>query len=286
VNTRFRPRTSDTATIRDRFRIAFAILVVATMGGLVRQLLKPSEPEPVFQGTPLSVWLTGFDEKSNGPRPDYRAAREAVRQIGTNAIPALMRMLRAKDSALTLKLIRLVAKQPIIKIHYVPASTRNLEAAAALETLGAQAQDAVPQLIEMFDRIPSRQSEIAIILGCIGPPAKEAIPSLLRGTNNTNSSLRADSVFALGGIHSEPGTVVPVLVQALRDPCDSVRYSAVGALLAFGTNARPAVPALIELIPRERERTITPGQHLIIYAWAEHALKQIDPEAAAKAGVK
>jgi len=69
----------------------------------------------------------------------------------------------------------------------------------------------------------------------------------------------------------------------MRDPSDSVRYSAVTALLAFGTNANPAVPALIELILRERERTITPGQHLIIYAWAEHVLKQIDSEAAARA---
>src|SRR5205807_576256 len=99
----------------------------------------------------------------------------------------------------------------------------------------------------------------------------------------TNSSLRSNAVFALGGIHSEPETVVPVLIQALRDPSDSVRYSAVTALLAFGTDASPAVPALIELISRERKRTTTPGQHLIIYAWAEHVLKQIDPEAAAGA---
>ncbi len=269
--------------MRTRSRIAFAILVLAAVGGLVRAVFKPGEPEPAFQGTPLSVWLTGFDERSTEPRPDFRAAREAVRQIGTNAIPALLRMLRAKDSALTLKLISLVGKQQIIKIHHVPASTRNVGAAAALETLGAAAQDAVPQLIEMFDHMPSRQSEIALILSCIGPPAKGAIPSLLRAASNTNSSLRSNAVFALGGIHSEPETVVPVLIKAMRDPSDSVRYSAVTALLAFGTNASPAVPALIELIPRERERTITPGQHLIIYAWAEHVLKQIDSEAAARA---
>jgi len=272
--------------MRTRSRIAFAILALAAVGGLVRAVFKPGEPEPAFQGTPLSVWLTGFDEGSTGPRPDFRAAREAVRQIGTNATPALLRMFRAKDSALTLKLISLVAKQQIIKIHYVPASTRNVEAAAALETLGAAAQDAVPQLIEMFDHMPARQREIAVILGCIGPPAKRAIPSLLRAASNTNTSLRTDAVFALGGIHSEPETVVPVLIQAMRDPSDSVRYSAVTALLEYGTNASLAVPALIELIPRERERTISPGQHTIIYAWAEHALKQIDPEAAAKAGFK
>src|SRR5882762_6938554 len=103
--------------MRKRFRIAFAILAVVALAGSVREVWKPREPEPVFQGTPLSVWLTGLDEGSNGPRPDFRAAREAVRQIGTNAIPALLRMFRAKDSALTLKLISLVAKQQIIKIH-------------------------------------------------------------------------------------------------------------------------------------------------------------------------
>src|SRR5207244_3704343 len=51
----FRPRISYTAPMRTRFRIAFAILALAAVGGWVREVCNPGEPEPAFQGTPSSV---------------------------------------------------------------------------------------------------------------------------------------------------------------------------------------------------------------------------------------
>ena len=52
-----------------------------------------------------------------------------LQQIGTNAIPTLLRMLRARDSSFKLKLISLAQKQHFIKFDFVPAGQRNRLAA-------------------------------------------------------------------------------------------------------------------------------------------------------------
>ena len=63
------------------------------------------EREPVYQGKSLSFWLQGYIQGGSyigvWPEPEVD---EAVRQIGTNAIPALLHMLRAHDSKLKLAL--------------------------------------------------------------------------------------------------------------------------------------------------------------------------------------
>src|SRR5205823_6495064 len=96
-----------------RLCIVFAIPLVAILGLFACQMLQPHEPpEQVYQGRPLSVWLRGFtDDKIMDSDQDRDRTYKAVRQIGTNAIPTLLQMLGAKDSALKLKLIALAKKQ-------------------------------------------------------------------------------------------------------------------------------------------------------------------------------
>ena len=52
-----------------------------------------------------------------------RAAKtdEVVRQAGTNALPTLLRMLRAKDSSLKVNLVDLLTRQHIIKMDFTLA---------------------------------------------------------------------------------------------------------------------------------------------------------------------
>ena len=67
-----------------------------------------AEREPVYRGKPLSVWLQRYIQGGSyigfWPEPE---ADEAIRQIGTNAIPTLLLMLREHDSKLKLALLRL-----------------------------------------------------------------------------------------------------------------------------------------------------------------------------------
>ena len=70
---------------------------------------------------------------------------------------------------------------------------------------------------------------------------------------------------------------MPALAKLLSDTNINVRYAAARGIQHFGTNAHQAVPALVLSL-----RDSSSG---VRYA-ATDALKAIDPEAAAKAGVK
>jgi len=78
-------------------------------------------------------------------------------------------------------------------------------------------------------------------------------------------------------MHSQPELAVPALIRALNDTDPLIRYEAANGLSAFGTNASAAIPALIESYKNPSKR---------ISKTAAMALKAIDSEAAAKAGVK
>src|SRR6266705_4608479 len=84
-------------------RTGFLLLVlVVGVGGLVLWLrLTPQEPS--YQGKPLRFWLSrAVDTGAVYDQTDPYAieCRKAIRSIGTNALPILLQILRAKDSTL------------------------------------------------------------------------------------------------------------------------------------------------------------------------------------------
>jgi HEAT repeats len=241
-------------------KIALFVTGVIVVTGIVFYIRRPREP--IYEGRPLSVWIVGNDSDK---------ASEAMWLAGTNAIPTLFRMLRAKDSALKLKLISLARKQRIVPINYVSALERNQRAASAFGMLGASGSQAVPGLIQVFEEGISTESKrlTAFALGSIGPPAKEATPCLLRGMADPDYAVRQSIVRALGQIKSEPALVVPVLIKSLTDPVESVRVDSVFALEGFGPDAKAAVPALTESL-RDADAAVS--------SLAAHALKQIKGE--------
>jgi HEAT repeat protein len=206
-------------------------------------------------------------------------ARAAVRHIGSNAIPYLLDMLRETDSPLKMKLLGFVQKHTS-RIYASHAWIRNGEAVDGFEILGADAKAAVPALIRIFEQrfSPSSQSFAARALARIGPVASNAIPTLLPYATKSND-VRIAAVDALGLINTAPAKAIPALVGCLNDPSGSatLRISAARALLAYGSEAREAIPALVQLV-----EDMDSG---VRYAAAQ-ALKQIDPAAAGKIGVK
>lgn len=251
--------------------VVIAAVLLISIGLATWQALRVQEP--VYRNRQLSDWVV------NG---DHDASAEAVRAAGTNAIPTLLRMLRAKDSSVD-KFIRRLPKPFPIEISYElnhpMAFDQNVRAAQAFANLGPTAQDAVPALIEMLRENPSSwwfQAEVARALGGIGPAAHRAVPSLIQLLNNTNKQTRLLACQALGQIHAEAASVVPALIQAAHDPYLFVRADTAEALAAFGTESRSSVPILIELLS-DQEREVSTK--------ASKALVRIDPEAAAKAGI-
>jgi HEAT repeat protein len=258
--------------MRKRFRILLVVLLVAVLGGLAWQVLRPREP--VYEGKTLSAWLADSHHMA-----EAQEAREAVHKMGTNTFPTLLRMLRKRDSDLKLRLVRFARKQHFITIRFISASKPNEEAVAAFRILGAEGKGAVPGLIEIYDQhlSPKSQMETANALAWIGPAAQSAVPSLLRETNNTNNQVRANALRALGLIHAAPNRVVPVLIKALSEHDHDVRSLAAQSLGYYQAEAKCGVPALTELL---RDRSA------LVREIAGNSLRKIDPEAAAKAGVK
>ena len=82
---------------------------------------------------------------------------------------------------------------------------------------------------------------------------------------------------ALGHLHAEPGLAVPALMNDFPGNDPELRVWILMAIGPFETNARAAVPMVLEALSDNDQEVRDQA------AWA---LKRIDPAAAAKAGVK
>src|SRR6266478_9343107 len=102
------------------------ILVIgfALVSGLGLLVWRASGPrEPVFEGRTLTSWLD-HHVATSAARPPYDSpgwlkADQALRRIGTNAIPTLLEMIRAKDPPPpVLKLLRVAGRYRWTRIKY------------------------------------------------------------------------------------------------------------------------------------------------------------------------
>jgi HEAT repeat protein len=257
--------------MRKRVQFALAVLLVILAGVGVWQVLRLRGP--VYQGKRLSFWLEIlYKEILSGSYDDRNF--QPIRHIGTNALPVLIERIRAQDTRLKQEMMTWAQKQKLIHFHFKSADQRRNEAVWGYGALGPLARAQVPSLIATLTNDPSlsvRQAA-ASALGGIGPEARVAGTALFRATKDTDEGVRNNAFWALSRILPDPELTIPVLIAGLDDPYRVARENAAIALGRYGLEARAAVPALL--------RTWATN------ASAGFALKQIDPEAAAKAGVR
>jgi hypothetical protein len=120
-----------------------------------------------------------------------------------------------------------------------------------------------------------RRSSAATDLGELGPAAKVALPSLIQALKGADVGMHESAIKALGKIHSDPDVVIPLLIPYLTN--DDLNDEAASALGDYGRLAEEAFPRIVPLLKAKDDDA---------RAAARVALKKIDPEAAAKAGVK
>jgi hypothetical protein len=101
-----------------------------------------------------------------------------------------------------------------------------------------------------------------------------AIPALLGLLNDPNPEVPMCAAFSLGRIHQQPDIVVPKLIDMLKRSGRQYRQGPLYALGRYGEQARAAVPEVLKAL------NSLPADD------AKNALKAIDPEAAAKMGIK
>jgi HEAT repeats len=227
--------------------------------------------EPTYEGRTCRGWLifnyTGGDKNDEAP--------QAIRELGTNAIPTLLTMLRAEtNSAFLLQCRALCDKIDFFKGPLL-AWEENLLAARGFGCLGSEATNAIPDLIAMYRQTnsPRLQAEALSVLSGI-TPTQQSTALMKEALTSSNVDLRLTAYLHFAERNQDNAT--PLLITALSDPSRQVQSMAAYQLQRFGTNAITAVPALLPLVA-----TIT-NKNGYFDNFAAKALRTIDPETAAK----
>jgi HEAT repeat protein len=277
-------------------RRIFWILLGCGVIAVALALLWSWEREPEYQGKKLSEWLSYERRHSTRPTdPQF----EAIRQIGTNAIPLLLKWVHYEPPPWRTKLEDMAAAQ-----HFKfedPKAERVDAALFGFQVLGRQASPAIPELTAMMNDpgSPNIAWYATMALGDIGP---EALPSLLAvltnrqtmvrrqalesiavmkdlGTNSssvvaailpclkdTDLSFAGAAAKALSRLQLAPEIVVPALRDSLRGPQPYIRRQAVLALASFKERAISARPEL-EAALSDSDQTVR--------EWATNALRAV-----------
>lgn len=214
--------------MRKRFRNALGILLVAIVVGMLWHVLGKAS-EPTYHGKSVSVWAEAFFQESATGFDTSRGGKEAdaIHEIGTNAVPSLLRMARSKDSQLKSYFVYYAQKQSLIPIHYTPSFMRNQQSVGGFVALGVLVEGAIPELARLVND-PYHAEAAAESLAGISP---KALRPLLNAITNQNAIVRAAAAGALG-----EGLTTNWMVCVNRMP---------GSAAPLGSDASEAIAALI-----------------------------------------
>src|SRR5260370_5778745 len=220
--------------------ILLAVLFVALLGGLVWMLSRPTEP--AYQGKPLSAWLYEFNGLAGATN---QAALVAFREMGSNAVPMLLKIIEADDSPFQGMMSELNRIQSLV--HFPPGVTLHQRwgAAWALYAMGANAKPAFPAITNQLF-----QSNTLFFSGVpLAGMGSDGLPPLFAALTNQNASIRYSAATALAWERSDPNLVVPALIARLSDQSWVVRCTAAQALGQLHAEPELAVPALMREFP-------------------------------------
>lgn len=213
------------------------IVVAAVAGAIVSSIVVIilSSREPTHGGKKLSVWLDELSALQFPREWDPQTEQVmAVRAIGTNAIPWLLREYRAADSRWQWRGNQLLGKQSLIKYRFPDSHTRLRRATVGFQALGELAEPAIPALMKLVEDKPGY---VPSALAGIGPPAIPALQQCL-----TNVQMYPTSV---GQIAPIPNNTIGAIYNAIQAGRLSNSHAAIFLPAvrdwAQSTNRNPAV---------------------------------------------
>jgi HEAT repeat protein len=230
-----------------RLLLSVLVVVVIMVGVLIALgRSKSLGPQPSYRGRTLSAWLDAMDDN---PRPDDGPEQKAIRAIGTNGFPTLLRWLGEHDSTVRTWWVDLVGSQEWLPYQPSFARAHNEYATSAFRVLGTNAAPAAPALVRLLKHSdPVIRADAAVCLGDIGAAAGSAVFDLSRALVDTDEQARAQAAWALGQIHQAPARIVPLLLHELSNNPPSVQQEIASALGQFGSDAKSAVNALLRCL--------------------------------------
>ncbi len=302
---------------RRRRIILIVVCVILLVTALIAILRVP--PEPSFQGRRLSEWVDDISPTPLGRSartgtfmppvrivntrtgtfvvppgafvqqpPQHTAAAQAIREIGTNAIPYLLRRIYSQDPLWKTKLVDVWRKQNWVKLPFNTATEKQARAlpalrelgpaatvwtwveiltnrlasaevqyyaAATLSSFGKDATAALTVLLQMQDH-PNRNARYAIGDAIHYCDREGFLIALYNARYATNANVRASGVWSLGHFAKNSDMSLPALARAVNDPSPQVRESAVGALAKFDSLGNETTNVIIRALhdPERRVR--------------------------------
>jgi len=192
------------------FRVGVAILAF----GIAVFLWKAAyRPEPVYNGKTLTQWAEQFGSNNwrAGGRGAAAEAQLAIQQIGTNGVPFLLDLIRAKDSPTKKKLRTLLPPSWHARLSLNDRSGEIRRIGAhGLAAFGTNAPAAVPYLIQIASSHSNDDARYiaAFTIRTMGSAAEPAIPFLIQCLTNRMNTIRDEAALALGYLHLQPEVVV------------------------------------------------------------------------------
>jgi hypothetical protein len=309
-------RRENPVAMKNRLYLVCGVLLVAALGLLWWSPWEP--PEPVYDGKPLSYWLiTGAPAATRPPASLFS---------DSNAVPFLIEAIRRDSwFGATIYRKRLWPKLPATIQRCLPpppaaanAGDIRCYAAAILKNMGPMAKPAIPALVRALkedddhnvrhraveslwdlrdtngdstvsaalvralrqDEDPRVRYSAADSLGdSNGKRDKAAIGALTDALKDRQKDVRIASASALTRVGKGDKNVAAALAEVLKDKDVDARIHAALALWNLGELKRDTNVVII-LSEALRDR------YTLVRIEATNALLKIDPEAAAKAGVK
>jgi hypothetical protein len=174
-----------------RTLIVAGALLAAFICGIIWTSSSPSEP--TYGGKRLSAWVDELCALDYFKRADPGTPQvQAVRAIGTNAIPWLLKAFRPGGAAWQWKLNQLLNKQSMIRYRFPDPNVRLTRGTVGFWALGEMAEPAIPTLLTLVEAYPGY---VPGALAGIGRPAKSALQQCLTNMKLYTNSLGSYAII-------------------------------------------------------------------------------------------
>jgi hypothetical protein len=265
---------------RRRYLKRLLLLATSLIGALLIEQLWWDGDDPYWHRKRLSHWLRTDDGA------DAENTYKAVRELGTNCIPLLLRWLRKNERdyvapGYVLTMNEWVGKQKVVKVRFPTehAPSRTGVALRVFRELGPCGKAGIPGLIGVLEneesevaanaflllsemqpestealverlshREPRARATAIRTLGAFGSSAWGTIPLIRRALSDADPNVRAAAVDALVELGVDPKVDAPVFRRMLNEKSANVQLAAVCALMKLGDDPEPIVPALVQII--------------------------------------
>ena len=205
--------------------------------------------EPIHEGRPLRAWISELSS-TVFLAEQTRRAEDAIKKIGTNALPVILDEIRVPDDSALVRTVHdkykyspLARKESPVRLPHREAAIRRMQAAHALRAL-AQPLGLTALTNLLYD--PNLHVQEAAAEALVDGFTIEGVEVLMDALGSESAQVRLAALHGLPGAGHIPQKIAP-LIQCLEDPNPQVRLRAASCLRQFGPVYRDLkIPGLIE----------------------------------------